>query len=112
MVLRTLAFPGAAITVVPLLASAVMSMRRPVALVLDEAEAITNRECMDAITELALSFPAGSKFAIASRDTGLLPVSRLRSQRGIIEIGADDLAMSGLEAAALLERRRSRGRRA
>jgi LuxR family maltose regulon positive regulatory protein len=102
VVLRTLAFPGAAITVVPLLASAVMSMRRPVALVLDEAEAITNRECMDAITELALSFPAGSKFAIASRDMGLLPVSRLRSQRGIIEIGADDLAMSGLEATALL----------
>ena len=102
VVLRTLAFPGAAITVVPLLASAVTSMRRPVALVLDEAEAITNRECIDAITELALSFPAGSKFAIASRDTGLLPVSRLRSQRGIIEIGAVDLAMSGPEAAALL----------
>src|SRR3954447_24003494 len=102
VVLRTLGFPRAAITVVPLLASAVTSMRRPVALVLDEAEAITNRECIDAITELALSFPAGSKFAIASRDTGLLPVSRLRSQRGIIEIGAVDLAMSGPEAAALL----------
>jgi LuxR family maltose regulon positive regulatory protein len=102
VVLRTLAFSSAAITVVPLLASAVMSMRQPVALVLDDAEAITNRECIDVITELALSFPAGSKFAIASRNTGLLPVSRLRAQRSIIEIGAHDLAMSGGEAAALL----------
>ena len=102
VVLRTLAFSSAAITVVPLLASAVTSMRRPVALVLDDAEAITNRECIDVITELALSFPAGSKFAIASRNTALLPVSRLRAQRNIIEIGAHDLAMSGGEAAALL----------
>ena len=101
-VLRTLAFPGAAITVVPLLASAIGSMRQPVALVLDDAEAITNRECIDTITELALSFPAGSRFAIASRDTVLLPVARLRAHGGIIEIGADDLAMSDREAAALL----------
>ena len=101
-VLRTLAFSGAGITVVPLLASAIMAMRRPVALVLDEAEAITNRECIDAITELALSFPAGSRFAVASRDIGLLPVPRLRPQGGVIEIGADDLAMSDREAVALI----------
>ena len=111
-VLRTLAFPGAAITVVPLLASAIMSMRQPVALVLDDAEAITNRECIDTITELALSFPAGSQFAIASRDTVLLPVSRLRAQRGIIEIGADDLAMSEPGGGRAAQRRRRRRRRA
>ena len=102
VVLRTLAFSGATITVVPLLASAIASMHQPVALVLDDAEAITNPECIDAISELALSFPAESRFAIASRDTGLLPLSRLRPQGGFIEIGADDLAMSDREAAALL----------
>ena len=101
-VLRTLAFTGAAITVVPLLASAIASMRQPVALVLDDAEAITNPECIDTITELALSFPAGSRFAIASRDTVSLPAARLRAHGGIVEIGADDLAMSDREAAALL----------
>ena len=72
-VLRTLVRPGNAIAVVPLLASAIGSMRQPIALVLDNAEVITNRECIDTITELALSFPAGSRFAIASRDTLLLP---------------------------------------
>ena len=100
--LRTLAVPGAAITVVPLLASAIASMRQPVALVLDHAEAITNQECIDTITELALSFPAGSRFAIASRATVRLPAARLRAHGGILEIGADDLAMSDREAAALL----------
>jgi LuxR family maltose regulon positive regulatory protein len=70
--------------------------------VLDDAEAITNPECIDAITQLALSFPAGSQFAIASRDTALLPTPRLRAQGRIAEIGADDLAMSHREAAALL----------
>ena len=74
----------------------------PVALVLDDAEAITNQECIDTITELALSFPAGSRFAIASRDTLLLPAARLRAHGGIVEIGADDLAMSDREAAVLL----------
>jgi LuxR family transcriptional regulator, maltose regulon positive regulatory protein len=102
VVLRTLAFSGEPMTVVRLLASAVVSMRRPVALVIDDAEAITNPECLDTIIELALSFPAGSRFAMASRDTGLLPTARLRARGGIVEIGADDLVMSDWEAAALL----------
>ncbi len=100
--LRALAFPGDAIAVVPLLVSAIASMRQPVALVLDHAEAITNPECIDTITELALSLPAGSRFAVASRDTVWLPAARLRAHGGIVEIGADDLAMSDREAAALL----------
>ena len=101
-VLRKLAFSGAAISVVPLLASAIASMREPVALILDGAEAITNLECIDAITELALSFPAESRFVVASRDTTSLPAARLRANGGIVEIGTDDLAMSDREAAALL----------
>jgi len=101
-VLTALARPGNAIAVVPLLAAAIGSMRRPMALVLDDAEAITNPDCIDTIIELALSFPAGSRFAIVSRDTSLLPAARLRAHGSIVEIGADDLAMSDQEAAELL----------
>jgi len=101
-VLRALAHRGNAIAVVPLLVAAIGSMREPVALVLDDAEAITNQECIDTITELALSFPADSRFAIASRDTLLLPAAPLRAHGRIVEIGADDLAMSDREAAMLL----------
>ena len=101
-VLRALTLPGPVIAVVPLLVSAIASMRQPVALVLDHAEAITNRECVDTITELALTLPAGSRFAVASRDTVWLPAARLRAHGGILEVGADDLAMVEREAAALL----------
>jgi LuxR family transcriptional regulator, maltose regulon positive regulatory protein len=101
-VLRTLASHGSVIAVVPLLVSAIASMRQPVALILDHAEDITNRECIDTITELALTLPAGSRFAVASRDTVWLPAARLRAHGGIVEVGADDLAMVDAEAAALL----------
>ena len=101
-VLQALAVHRSVIAIVPLLVSAIASMRQPVALVLDHAEAITNRECVDTITELALTLPAGSRFAVASRDTVWLPAARLRAQGGILEVGADDLAMVDREAAALL----------
>ena len=74
-VLRALSLPGPVIAVVPSLVSAIASMHQPVALVLDHAEAITNRECIDTITELALTLPAGSRFAVASRDTVWLPAA-------------------------------------
>ena len=101
-VFRALASPGAGQTVVPLLVSALASMSQPVSIVVDHAEAITNRECLDAITELALSVPAGSQFAIASRDVLPLPTARLRAEGGIVEVGADELAMGDGEASSLL----------
>ena len=56
------------------------SMGQPLSIVVDHAEAVTNRECLDAITELALAVPAGSQFAIASRDILPLPTARLRAR--------------------------------
>ena len=102
-VFRALTSPAAAVTVPARLASAIAAMHRPVTLVVDNLEAVTNRTCLDAITELALGLPAGSQLAIGSRDTLPLPAARLRAQGGILEIGVDDLAMDEHEAASLLE---------
>ena len=99
---RALAAPGEAVKVVPRLASAIASLRQPIALVLDHTDAITNQECLDAIAQLALSMPAGSQFAIGSRGSLTLPAARLRAQGGIEEVSADDLAMGQSEATALL----------
>ena len=99
---RALASSSPAITVVPVLVSAVRSLGQSIALVLDDAEAITSTASLDTITELALAFPAGSRFAIASRVTTSLPAARLRAQGGLLELGADDLAMSEGEAAAVI----------
>ena len=99
---RALASSSPAITVVPVLVSAVRSLGQSIALVLDDAEAIAGTASIDTITELALAFPAGSRFAIASRVTTSLPAARFGAQGGLLELGADDLAMSEGEAAAVI----------
>ncbi len=101
-VFRALAFSGAGITVVPRFVSAIASMRPPVAVVLDHIEAVTNKGCLNTIAELALHLPHGWQFALASRAKVPLPTARLRAQGGIVEVGAEDLAMSPQEASWLL----------
>ena len=98
-----LASSGAGITVVPRFVSAIASMRLPVTMVLDHTEAVTNKRCLNTIAELALHLPLGWQFALASRTKVPLPTARLRAQGGIVEVGADDLAMSPEEASWLLE---------
>jgi LuxR family maltose regulon positive regulatory protein len=98
-----LASSGAGITAVPRFVSAVASMERPVTVLLDHAEAVTNKQCLNMIAELVLHLPPGWRFALASRADVQLPAARLRAQGGIVEIGAEDLAMGPLEAALLLK---------
>src|SRR5258705_4421371 len=93
---------GAVITVVPRFVSAIASMRLPVTVVLDHIEAVTNKGCLNTIAELALHLPPGWQFALASRTKVPLPTARLRAQGGIVEVGAEDLAMSPQEASWLL----------
>jgi LuxR family transcriptional regulator, maltose regulon positive regulatory protein len=102
-IFRALASSGADITVVPRFVSAIASMERPVTVLLDHAEAVTNRQCLNTIAELVLHLPPGWRFALASRAAVPLPAARLRAQGGIVEIGAGDLAMGPLEAAHLLK---------
>ena len=94
---------GGNITVVPRFVSAIAAMHRPVTLVLDHAEAVTNKQCLNTIAEFALRLPPGWQLAIASRVGVPLPVARLRAQGRIVEISAEDLAMGTEEASSLLE---------
>src|SRR5215472_2415819 len=97
-----LASSGAGVTMVPRLVSAVASMRPPVTVLLDQAEAVTNRQCLNTIAEFALRLPPGWQLALASRTAVPLPTARLRAQGGVLEITADDLAMGPREACSLL----------
>ena len=94
---------GADITVVPRFVSAIAAMHRPVTVVLDHAEAVTNKQCLNTIAEFALRLPPGWQLAVASRAGVPLPVARLRAQGRIVEVSAEDLAMGPEEAASLLE---------
>ncbi|HJY60457.1 MAG TPA: LuxR C-terminal-related transcriptional regulator [Streptosporangiaceae bacterium] len=98
-----LASSGAGITAVPRFVSAIASMRLPVTVVLDHTEAVTNKGCLNTIAELVLHLPLGWRFALASRTIAPLPTALLRAQGGIVEVGAEDLAMSPEEASSLLE---------
>ena len=104
-----LASQGAsAMTIVPRLAGALASMRRPVVVVLDHLEAVDSPQCLDAVAELALNLPGGSQLVLASRVWPRLPLARLRAQGSVVELGAADLAMDEPEARALLEAAGSR----
>jgi LuxR family maltose regulon positive regulatory protein len=104
-VLGTLALPGGfvAATVVPRLAAAMSAMTAPVAVVFDHVEMLHNRQCLDAVAELAMQLPVGSQLALASRTTPPLPLPRLRAQGRVVELGVAELAMDLPEARALLE---------
>ena len=97
-----LASSGAGVTMVPRLVSAVASVQPPVTVLLDQAEAVTNRQCRNAIAEFALRLPPGWRLALASRTEVPLPTARLRAQGGLLEVTADDLAMGAVEAGALM----------
>jgi LuxR family transcriptional regulator, maltose regulon positive regulatory protein len=104
-VFQALTAPGVSVlaTAVPRFASAVSQMTEPVAVVLDHLELLDNRECLDAVAELAKRLPAGSQLVLASRRTPPLPVALLRAQGHLVEVGVDELAMDEREARALLE---------
>jgi len=102
-IFSALASASAAISIVPRFVSAVASMRPPVTVLLDQAEAVTNRQCLNAIAEFALRLPPGWQLAVASRTAVPLPTARLRAQGGLLEITADDLAMGPQEASQLLK---------
>ena len=104
IVIRALSAPGSRIDVSRRVGSAIAAMHRPITIVIDHFESVTNWESRDAVVALALGLPAGSQLAIGSRDELPLPTALLRAQGGLVEIGIDDLAMNPTEAAALCTR--------
>ena len=97
-----LAASGGGAEAVPQLVVAISALQGPVLVVLDHLETVTSPQCTTSIAELTLRVPDGWQLALASRDPLPIPLSRLRMDSRMVEIGVDDLAMAGQEAAALL----------
>jgi LuxR family maltose regulon positive regulatory protein len=96
--------PGTSVaaTVGRRVAAALSSLVDPVALVLDHTELLHNRQCRDAIAELAIRLPPTARLVIASRGVPPLATASLRARGALVEIGVDDLAMDEHEARLLL----------
>jgi LuxR family maltose regulon positive regulatory protein len=78
------------------------SLGQPIAIVLDQLEALTRSECLASIAGFAGAVPAGSRLVLSTRDELPLHRARMRVEHRLLEIGADDLAMSRTEASHLL----------
>jgi LuxR family maltose regulon positive regulatory protein len=100
---RSVGSPVTGLVDVARLAASIASLSAPVAMVLDHADALTNRACRDIVAELAVRLPPGSQLAIGSRDQPPLPVPRLRAEGRLVEVGTQELTMGVAEAAALFE---------
>jgi LuxR family maltose regulon positive regulatory protein len=99
-----LAQSGGALTAVPALMSSLAEIGGRVLLVFDQAEAIQSRECWVALAELVVRMPPGWQVAFGSRDPLRLPMSRLRLQGSLLQVGAGELAMTSKEARKLFSR--------
>ncbi|MCM2579801.1 LuxR C-terminal-related transcriptional regulator [Streptomyces meridianus] len=86
------------------LAWALTRLPRPVVLVLDGLEQLTDRRITDGL-DFVLGHAAGRlRLVVTSRVEPLLPLHRYRTQGLIEEIRGADLAFTGVEARRLLER--------
>jgi LuxR family maltose regulon positive regulatory protein len=85
------------------LGSALAASPHSAALVLDDVYTLENPACHDILAMLIEHVPAESQIALASRSELPLPVSRLRAEGRIFEIGPYDLALDVAEATSLLE---------
>jgi LuxR family transcriptional regulator, maltose regulon positive regulatory protein len=88
---------------VPHVTSAMAALEGPLVLVLDDLHAISNLSCLDVVTALVQSVPAGSQIALASREELPLPLARWRAQGWMHEVGVPDLRLDEREAALLLD---------
>ncbi len=75
---------------------------RDFALVLDDAHLVSPDVLGDAVLDVLGWLPQGSQVALASRCEPALPLGRLRGRRMLVELDAEDLSMSTVEAASML----------
>jgi len=99
-----LAQSGGVLASVPALMSSLSEIGGRVLLVFDQVETIQSRECWVALAEFVLRMPPGWQVAFGSRDPLRLPMSRLRMQGTLLQIGGDELAMASREARKLFAR--------
>ena len=78
--------------------------RESFTLAIDQADAITNPEAFEVVTQIALQLPEQHRLLVASRAPPGWPAPRMRASGRLYELGAVDLALEPKEAAELLRR--------
>jgi LuxR family maltose regulon positive regulatory protein len=86
----------------PRLGAALAAIGKPIVLVLDDVHELRDRDCLDALEPIAKHLPEGSHLVLAGRGENGLPLARLRAEGRLLAIAPSDLALSDVEAKALL----------
>ena len=87
---------------VPRLVAALATRSRPLVLVLDDVHELENHECLDVVAALLLHVPRGSQLVLCGRAEARLGIPRLRAEGQLLELGPAELALTDVEAHALL----------
>jgi LuxR family transcriptional regulator, maltose regulon positive regulatory protein len=88
----------------PRLTHAVASLDTPTVIVLDNASRLSSKESLEAVASLAEHIPTGSALVLGGRSRPRIPLSGLRSEGRLVEIGPDLLAFGRREAQLVLQR--------
>ena len=86
----------------PRLGAALAAIGEPMVLVLDDVHELRHRDCVDALEPIAKHLPPGAQLVLSGRAEEGLPLARLRAAGRLLAIGPSDLAMTDVEAKALL----------
>jgi LuxR family maltose regulon positive regulatory protein len=93
----------AAISVVlPTLATVLEALAHPLILILDDVDLLRSVGALHVLSAVAEHLAPGSQLVLASRASPSLPLGRLRAHGALLELGADELAMTREEAVSLL----------
>ena len=94
--------PAALDSILPTLVNELAGLVVPLVLVLDDYHVIANREIHDSISFLLEHQPLQLHLVISTRADPPLPIARIRAQRCLTELRADDLRFTNDEAQTLL----------
>ena len=89
-------------TAMPRLTAYLASREAPFVLVLDDVDLLESKEAVSAVASLIQNIPPESMIVLAGRVLPKLAVAALRAGGPLLELGADDLALSRREAELLL----------
>jgi LuxR family maltose regulon positive regulatory protein len=88
--------------VLSLLAAELESRIHPLVLIIDDVQALSSSDALQVLATVAEHLPLASQLVLASRARPVLPLGRLRAHGALLELGADELAMTRSEASSLL----------
>lgn len=86
----------------PRLGRALSERTRPFVLALDDVHLLADPDCLNALGVLVSHVPEGSQLVLATRQDPPVARARLRARRTLMEVRAEDLALTEAEGAAAL----------